>query len=139
MIAYIDSSILLRLLLNQPGKLAQFSKVERPVSSKLLKPECLRALDRARLQGLLDEDEHLLAIQELYDCTDSIELIEISDPILERVGGHFATPLGTLDAIHLCSALAWREQVGSSPTFLTHDEKLGRAAKFAGLETMGTS
>ena len=137
MTGYLDSSVLLRALLNQPGALAEFSNLRTPVSSKLLKTECLRTLDRSRVLGLLEEDEYLKAVNELYDGLDSVELIEISDAILERSGGSFSVALGTFDAIHLSSALAWREQAGISPTFLTHDEILGRAAQALGFQVLG--
>src|SRR4051812_19196679 len=110
MIGYLDSSVLLRILLNQPGRLAQFSQLERPIASRLLKAECLRTLDRLRCQSFLDEAEYIQAVDEFYSGLDSVELVVISDAVLDRCAGSFAVPLGTLDAIHLVSALIWKEQ-----------------------------
>jgi predicted nucleic acid-binding protein len=138
MIAYLDSSVLLRLILNQEGKLKEFATLQRPIASRLLKAECLRSLDRLRVQNLLAEIEYLQATEDLYEALDSVELITISESILDRCGSNFAVPLGTPDAIHLCSALYWQEQTKVKPVFLTHDEILGRAARMSGFEVLGT-
>ena len=137
MIAYLDSSVLLRALLNQPGQLSNFKNLTRPIASKLLKPECLRSLDRLRVRGHLDELNFIKASEELYAALDSIEFIEIDHRILERVGSSFPLPLGTLDAIHLASALLWRETFDISIDFLTHDEELGKVARALGFQVFG--
>lgn len=50
MIAYVDSSVLLRLALGQPDALPEWSRIERGVSSALVTPESLRTLDRLHLR-----------------------------------------------------------------------------------------
>ncbi|HLG19576.1 MAG TPA: PIN domain-containing protein [Bdellovibrionota bacterium] len=137
MIAYLDSSVLLRVLLNQRDRFSRFSEIERPVASKLLKTECLRTLDRLRLNDLLTEDQHLKSLEELYSALDSVEFVEVSDAILDRAGSGFPVALGTLDAIHLVSAMMWREQNSFSLIFLTHDEVLAKAAKGLNFEVPG--
>jgi predicted nucleic acid-binding protein len=137
MIAYIDTSVVMRALLGQPHVLTEFSKVERPIASKLLKVEGLRTLDRLRIRGLLTENEFVRSTEEFRDSTDAVEWIEITDAILDRVGGNFAVALGTLDAIHLSSALLWKEQTRLNLHFLTHDEILGKAARSLGFQVLG--
>lgn len=137
MIAYIDSSVIMRVLLGQPNALAEFSKVERPIASKLLKVEGLRTLDRLRTRGLLTETEFVKSAEEFRDSIDAVEWIEITHAVLDRVGGNFAVALGTLDAIHLSSALLWKEQTKMDIQFLTHDELLGRAARSLGFRVLG--
>ena len=137
MIAYLDSSVLLRTLLNQPRQLSNLRDLTRPIASKLLKPECLRSLDRLRVRGHLNESDFLKASEELYSAMDSIEFIEIDQRILERVGSSFPLPLGTLDAIHLASALLWRESFNTRISFLTHDDELGKVARALGFEVFG--
>jgi predicted nucleic acid-binding protein len=57
MIAYVDSSVLLRLVLRQPGALKEWSSVEEGVTSALTQVECLRTLDRLRVvERIPDED-----------------------------------------------------------------------------------
>ncbi|MBI4405602.1 MAG: hypothetical protein HY537_15680 [Deltaproteobacteria bacterium] len=137
MIGYLDSSVLMRIVLNQKGRLHEFSKLKRPISSKVLKTECLRTLDRARLARLLTEKEHYTAVGELYDSMDCIEWIQVSDKVLDKAGSNFAVSLGTLDAIHLCSAILWREQTSTDCVFLTHDNTLKKAAILAGFTVLG--
>ena len=45
MIAYVDSSALLRVLLNEPNAL-KWAAVTHAISSELLRVECHRTLDR---------------------------------------------------------------------------------------------
>ena len=57
MIAYLDSSVVLRMILGQRDKLRAWKKIEHGVASALVQVECLRTLDRLRLRaGLSDED-----------------------------------------------------------------------------------
>jgi predicted nucleic acid-binding protein len=137
MIGYLDSSVLLRKLLNQPQQLLNFQSLSRPIASKLLKPECLRTLDRLRVRGHLNDSDFLKASEELYAALESVEFIEIDHRILERVGSSFPFPLGTLDAIHLASALVWRESFDTPIDFLTHDEELGKVARALGFNVFG--
>jgi predicted nucleic acid-binding protein len=137
MIAYIDSSVLMRHLLGQPNALPELSRVVRPVASKLLKVEGLRTLDRLRVRGLLSETELMNASEELRESVEAVEWVEITDAVLDRVSGSFATALGTLDAIHLSSAVLWRELARTELHFLTHDEALGRAARTLGFAVLG--
>jgi predicted nucleic acid-binding protein len=48
-IAYVDSSVVLRLVLGQPAALREWRTVDRGVASALVEVECLRTLDRLRL------------------------------------------------------------------------------------------
>jgi hypothetical protein len=47
------------------------------------------------------------------------------------------TELGTLDAIHLATALLWRDQARISITMETHDAALALAARAHGLPVVG--
>ncbi len=49
------------------------------------------------------------------------------------------TELGTLDAIHLATALLWRELTGISPIVTTHDGALAVAARAHGFTALGVS
>jgi len=45
--------------------------------------------------------------------------------------------LGTLDAIHLATALLWKERAGKAVAMATHDVALAMAAKATGLPVVG--
>ena len=57
MIAYVDSSVLLRVVLFQPDRLPEWPTIEQAVTSALTEVECLRTLDRRLRQGLLDPED----------------------------------------------------------------------------------
>jgi len=46
-------------------------------------------------------------------------------------------PLGTLDALHLATALIWRDRMGPLSAVATHDAALGGAARTFGFEVLG--
>jgi hypothetical protein len=46
-------------------------------------------------------------------------------------------PLGTLDAMHLATALIWRDRVGPLSAIATHDSMLGTAALAFGFDVLG--
>ena len=47
------------------------------------------------------------------------------------------TELGTLDAIHLATALLWKETADDTLVMATHDEALATAARAHGLAVVG--
>jgi hypothetical protein len=73
----------------------------------------------------------------LYTALGSFEIVEVSRTVLTRASHPSPTALGTLDAIHLCSALLWRERTGQTATFATHDSALAVAARSHGFRVVG--
>jgi hypothetical protein len=57
---------------------------------------------------------------------------------LSRASEPMPLPMGTLDAIHLATALIWRDRVGPLPQLVTHDAALGAAARAFGFDVRGT-
>jgi hypothetical protein len=49
------------------------------------------------------------------------------------------TEVGTLDAIHLATALLWKEMSHVDLTVATHDNALGLAARAHGLPVVGVA
>jgi predicted nucleic acid-binding protein len=136
-IAYLDSSALLRLVLREQGALEELPSAETLVSSELLAVECLRTLDRLRLQGALSLEETLARRDAVVDWLEAVDLVLLQRSVLSRASEPFPTPLGTLDALHLATALLWREQSGKDLVMATHDAGLALAARAFGLETLG--
>jgi hypothetical protein len=56
---------------------------------------------------------------------------------LARASEPFPTALGTLDALHLATALVWRERTRQTLVMATHDPGLGLAARSFGIEVRG--
>jgi uncharacterized protein len=138
MIAYVDSSVLLRVALGQPNALPEWRDIERGVSSALVMTESLRTLDRVRLRVNLPDIEVARRRATILALIDSLELVEIDSSVLDRAAQPMPTELGTLDAIHLASALLWKEKLGADPVMATHDKALALAAQAHGLKVLGT-
>jgi predicted nucleic acid-binding protein len=138
MIAYIDSSVLLRVALGQTNALKEWIRVERGVSSTLILTESLRTLDRAKLRTNFSDVEVARRRSTVLSIIDSLELVEIDSVVLDRAAQSMPTELGTLDAIHLASALLWKDATGVEPIMATHDAALGLAAQAHGLKVLGT-
>jgi predicted nucleic acid-binding protein len=137
-IAYLDSSVLLRMVLGEPGRLAQWSRVDQGVTSELARVECLRTLDRLRARGDLTNDEVGAARRTVLQLLEAVELVVLGPAVLRRAADPFPTPLGTLDALHLATALEWLAVRHNPLVLATHDAELARAAEACGLEVIGT-
>lgn len=137
MIAYLDSSVILRVVLGQPGKLAEWASVLLGVTSGLAEVECLRTMDRLRLLGELTAEEAVSGREAIYRIIEALEVVELSSAVMRRASQPLSTPLGTLDAIHLATADLWREVRGKEPVVATHDKALALAARANGFRVMG--
>lgn len=80
-----------------------------------------------RLQGVLADDQMATLITKAHAIFDAIDFGPFSPPILSRAEESFRTALGTLDALHLSTALWLREAGDITFTFLTHDSELALA------------
>jgi predicted nucleic acid-binding protein len=137
-IAYLDSSVLLRMVLGQRGRLKEWRHVKEGVVSALAEVECLRTLDRLRLRGAITDQDLAVRREAVYRLLEEIEVVEPTRPILARASLPLPTPIGTLDAIHLATAMLWRESSSSDLLFATHDAALGIAARASGFRVAGT-
>ena len=137
MIAYIDTSALLRIVLREPGALDDLRSYDTLVSSELIAVESVRTLDRLRLQGSLTTQEAAARRRTVNEWLEAIDLVLLRTPVLSRASEPMPMPLGTLDALHLATALIWRDRMGPLPTMATHDAALGLAAQAFGFDVRG--
>ena len=137
MIAYLDSSVLLRVILGQRDALKEWSRVSQGVASALVEVECLRTLDRLRPTEQHTDDVIAERREAVYRLMESMEVVEISYPILSRASQPLPIALGTLDAIHLATALLWKERTATTVSMATHDVALATAARASGLPVIG--
>jgi len=137
MLAYIDSSIILRIVFNEPGPLKEFSRISYGISSELLRVECLRTADRFRIKNVLAEDEYLERVEKIHDFISAIELIHITREILDRATQPYPVSLGTLDAIHLSTCLLYKEKTQKDLVLCSHDESLKKAGGSMGFKYIG--
>ena len=137
MTAYVDTSALLRLVLREPGAIEQLRSCDALVSSELIVVESRRTIDRLRLQGALTTEEAADRLSAVADWVEAIDLVLLRPPVLSRAGDPLPTSLGTLDALHLATALIWRERRSPLTVVATHDAALGLAARTFGFEVLG--
>jgi predicted nucleic acid-binding protein len=139
MIAYVDSSVILRKLFGQPRALGEWRLIRRAVASALIEVECLRTIDRLRLAGGLSEDETARRRAAVYEMMESVELVYPTGVVLDRAAQPMSTAIGSLDAVHLATALVWQERNGKRLIMATHDDRLGAAARATGMKVVGTT
>lgn len=137
MTGYIDTSALLRLVLREAGALDELRSYDNLVSSELIAVETCRTIDRLRLQGSLTMEEAADRRRVVAEWLEAIDLVLLRPPVLSRASEPLPTPLGTLDAVHLATALVWRDRMGFSLIVATHDTALGLAARAFGFEVRG--
>ncbi len=123
---YVDSSALVKLAVREAESVAlrRYLGRRRPlVSSALARTEVVRAL-----LPLGPE-----AVRRGREVLAKVDMLRVSDRILDAAGLLEPPELPSLDAIHLASA----EQLGSDLRgFVTYDERLATAAASRGLRVM---
>jgi predicted nucleic acid-binding protein len=132
--AYVDSSVVLRHILNADPVLGRPSSSDEVGSSDLLTIECQWVLQRERMAGHLDDSGYSESVVLLDALLDRLSIIELGPAVKRLAAGPFPTVIGTLDAIHLASALLWKgSEAGSELVILTYDAKLALCARSLGV------
>jgi predicted nucleic acid-binding protein len=139
--AYIDSSVVLRIVFGEPNPLKELSQIRQGVASELIRVECLRTADRLRIVNSEPDEIFVRRLELIHKALERLELVRITPEILDRAGQSFPTTLGTLGAIHLATCLLFQERsmrgFEQDIFFCTHDLMLERAARAMGLKVFG--
>lgn len=77
-------------------------------------------------------------IELVNDCLEAVDLVLLQRPILARAAEPFPIPLGTLDALHLATALVWRDRMRQELVMATHDGGLAIATRAFGIQVLGS-
>jgi hypothetical protein len=99
--------------------------------------EALRTIDRLRLHASLTPEEAAGRRAVVSEWLEAVDLVLMQRPILARASEPFPTALGTLDAIHLATALVWRDRMQQPLSVATHDAGLALAARSFGFDVLG--
>jgi predicted nucleic acid-binding protein len=121
-VAYVDSSALTKLVLDEPDSLAMrrwYVESERVLCSRIGIVETRRAVARGQ-----PDPAHLDVI------LSSLEVVELDAGIARQAAMIAPLSLRTLDAIHVASAVLLWPEVDS---FVTYDDRLAGAARAVGL------
>lgn len=134
MVGYIDTSLVLRYILEGSDEIVAIEGCESLISSELLEIEAKRVLHRCRLTGALDDNVLVEAMGELKDFLKNLDLIELSHSIKTRASEAFPTSVKTLDALHLATALEYQRVFPSIELVVfSTDKGFNRCAKSLGL------
>ena len=139
MIAYVDSSVVLRVVLGQSPRLREWGSIETAVASAIVEVECLRTLDRLRLRGAASDRDLAVRRETIFAALQRFEIVEVGRTVLSRAALPLPTTLGTLDALHLATAALWRESQGRDLVMATHDTALATAARASGFTVVGSA
>ena len=135
---YLDTSVVLRVLFREPNPIAFWGKWDRAFSSALWRIEALRTVDRLRLMHEITDIEVSDLVRDIQIAHETLAIRPIDERILQRASETFPTIVGTLDAIHLATAIFIRES-DKVDFLLTHDSQLGTAARSVGFHVRGTT
>ena len=121
-----------------PTCLPEWPRIQQGVASALVMTESLRTLDRLRLRANLSDAEVAERRGIILALVGSLELVDVDPMVLERAAQPMPTELGTLDAIHLATALLWKEMTKADLVMATHDGALALGAQAHGLRVVGS-
>jgi predicted nucleic acid-binding protein len=138
-IAYVDSSVFLRVLLQQPMALPEWRTISLAVTSSLLRVESCRTLDRFVHNTTMTDTDYMAKLGQIDEFVDNALVFDIDKPLLLAASRRLPVRLATLDAIHLATAERFRDEFQEQFVFATHDRDLAAAARAAGFEVIGTN
>lgn len=134
---YLDSSVVLRVVLGERNRLREWSRISVAVSSEIVRVECLRVLDRLRLGGEMGDRELARRRASTLELLSGFELVRLNRAVLDRASEPFPTLIRTLDGLHVASALLAQQRIRAL-SFATHDDDLATAALALGLRVIGS-
>lgn len=137
MTTYLDSSVILRIVLNDTDQLKGWDGIEHGVTCSLTEVECLRTVDRLRVHARMPDSLIAPRLESLFQMLGLLEVIEMTRPLLARASLPLPVALRTLDAIHLAAAMTWRDGHEDEFVLATHDNALALAARAMGMTVIG--
>ncbi len=136
MIAYFDTSALVKLVIDEPGSLevlGLWRQASTLASTRLIYAEARAALAQASRQGRVTADELRSSVRNFDHLYGRLLLVELDEELVQRAGDLAEIHgLRGYDAVHLASAetLAAQDRV-----LVTADFALSRAAEAEGIST----
>jgi predicted nucleic acid-binding protein len=134
--AYVDTSVLLRVVLGEPRPLTEWRSIDLALTSELTRIEALRTIDRARIELRLSDTEVAERRALILGALDGFHLARLDGVVLDRAAEPFPTLVRTLDAIHLATALLSRAE-HQGLVFATHDHAQAMGARSVGFRVIG--
>jgi predicted nucleic acid-binding protein len=140
MLLYLDASALVKhYVVERFSEMVQeaIGNAEIVGTAILSRAEVSAALGKAVRVGVLNKKEAFQALKAFRKDWESLARVQTSESVVSRADAlAWALSLRGYDAIHLASALIWRETINESVTFATFDSNLWNAAYVEGLELL---
>ena len=138
--AYFDTSVIVKLYVEEVGsqEVGALVRRYRLLSSVLLPLEVSSAFARRKDSGELSPGDFRIGLGRFQDDRQFFEWVELTQAVRHRVESFLQThAIRTLDAIHIASALVFKEraEIAALP-FVTGDRRQLLAAQALGLETI---
>ena len=137
MIVYLDASALVKRYVAEVGsaEVATLIGEAQAIGTAVVsRAEVAAALAKAARVGLVTREAALTALNAFNADWQHLIRIQFGEPLAARAGTlAWEHGLRGYDAVHLATALFWRETLGEAVTVATYDRKLWRGAQASGL------
>jgi predicted nucleic acid-binding protein len=136
LIAFVDTSVVLRFVLEGDISLHQAFAATVTACSELLWIESMRVAQRLRLDGGLNDQSLAEAVSRISDCYSGFRVYLLDEEIKQAAAGPFPTVIGTLDALHLaCARRAARHHPGETLLVYSFDRQMNLCSRALGFST----
>ena len=139
MIVYLDASALVKRYVAEAGSAqveALIGEAQATGTAVLSRAEVAAALAKAARVGLVTRESALKALESFNADWEHLIRLQFGEPLVARAATlAWEHGLRGYDAVHLATALVWRETLGETLTVATYDRELWRGAQASGLST----
>jgi uncharacterized protein len=136
-IVYLDASALVKRYVAESGSAvvgALIGEAQAVGTAVLSRTEVAAALGKAVRVGLVTHEAGLKALASFNADWEHLIRLPFGEPLAARAATlAWEHGLRGYDAVHLATALGWRETLGEAVTVATYDRELWRGAQAAGL------
>lgn len=137
MIVYLDASALVKRYVAETGsaEVASLIGAAQAIGTAVVsRAEVAAAFAKAARVGLVTREAALAALRVFNADWEHLIRIQFGEPLAARAATlAWEHGLRGYDAVHLATALFWRETLGEALTVATYDRELWRDAKASGL------
>ena len=136
MTAFVDTSVVLRYVMEGDISLHQAFAATVTACSELLWIESMRVVQRLRLDAALSDQALAEAVSRITACYASFRVYLLDDEIRQAAAGPFPTVIGTLDAMHLaCARRCARHFPDEALLVFSYDRQMNLCARALGFST----
>jgi predicted nucleic acid-binding protein len=131
-IVYVDTSALMKQYVGEAGSsqtIAFLREADYLGSSILVKVELVAAIAKVLRMNLFDPESANAMVSQFNEDSINLQIISVDHAVVRRAANlAWELQLRGYDAIHLASALVWREDLGEEIILATFDRQLWDAA-----------